>query len=315
MEIRQLGSHGPDVSVIGFGAWEAGGAMWGAEVADQETTKAMEAALDAGVNWIDTAEAYGDGRSEELVGAVARRRPGVMVFTKVAHFVSGCRPDEVRAAIHGSLGRLGLEAVDLYQIHWPNEPEVPVEETWGAMSELREEGLARCIGVSNFDRQLVERCERIAHVDSVQNQFSLLTDVDTRDLLPWLQERGIGYLAYGPLAFGLLAGRFDEQTTFDDDDWRSGKKVRLGYYDELFSPERFPQQLERVERLRPIAQRLGVPMSLLALRAAVEAPGVTGVIAGTRDPDHARDNARAGDMPLDEATMREISDAIRIGIG
>ena len=169
--MRKLGSQGPDISVVGFGAWEAGGDMWGAEVDDRDTTRAIEAGLDAGMNWIDTAEAYGDGRSERLVGRIARRRSGVMVFTKVAHFASGSRPHEIRAAIEGSLQRLGLDAVDLYQVHWPNERKVPVEETWGAMTELRLEGLARAIGVSNFDRTLVERCEAIGHVDSVQNQF------------------------------------------------------------------------------------------------------------------------------------------------
>lgn len=310
--MRKLGSQGPDVSVVGFGAWEAGGDMWGAEVDDRDTTRAIEAGLDAGMNWIDTAEAYGDGRSERLVGRIARRRTGVMVFTKVAHFASGSRPHEIRAAIEGSLQRLGLDAVDLYQVHWPNERKVPVEETWGAMTELRLEGLVRAIGVSNFDRTLVERCEAIGHVDSVQNQFSLLSDDDRHGLLPWLRSRGIGYLAYGPLAFGLLTGTFDAATTFHDDDWRSGKGVRLGYYDELFAPGQFEQQLQRVQRLRPIAERLGVALPTLALRAAVDAHGVTGVIAGTRNASHATANAQAGDLSLDPATMREITHAVTV---
>ena len=307
MERRTLGAKGPEISVIGYGAWEAGGSMWGEEIPDDEVLRAMHAAIDAGMNWIDTAEAYGAGRSEELVGRIlAERRDEVLVFTKVAHFVSGARPQDVHRAIRGSLERLGADHVDLYQIHWPHEERVPVEETWGAMAEVQDEGLARCIGVSNFDRRLVERCLAIRHVDSVQNQFSLLHRNDEEGLLPWLAEQGVGYLAYGPLAFGLLTGAITKETTFAPNDWRSGGEWNLGYYRDLFAPGVIDRQLERVDRLRPIAERVGIDLPTLALRAAIDATGVTAVIAGSRNPRHVEQNARAGDLSLDDATLRDV---------
>jgi len=311
MHVRKLGRDGPEISVIGHGAWEAGGDMWGSPVEDQVVLDAMYAALDAGVNWIDTAEAYGDGASERLVGRVAKERPGdVLIFTKVAHFASGARPEDVRRAIVASLDRLGVDVVDLYQIHWPAEHVVPVEETWGAMAELVDEGLARHIGVSNFDRSLIERCLTIRHVDSVQNQYSVLHAEDGDSLLPWLQEQEIGYLAYGPLAFGLLGGTMTPQTTFDDADWRSGGSWQLGYYQDLFAPEAFTRSLRRVDRLRPIADRMGLRVPALALAAAVATPGVTGAIVGSRRPAHVRDNAAVGEMILSEDVLAEVMDAM-----
>ena len=309
MEKRSLGRDGPAISVVGFGAWEAGGDQWGTRT-EEESVRAMHAAIDAGIDWIDTAEAYGAGRSEELVARVLRERRGeVRVFTKVAHFVSGARPEEVRKAIRGSLDRLGVERVDLYQIHWPAEDVVPVEETWGAMAEVVDEGLAAHIGVSNFKRDLIERCLTIRHVDSVQNRWSLLVQRDRDDLLPWLAERGIGYLGYAPLAFGLLTGAITAETTFEATDWRSGVPGDVGYYDEYFAPGVIGPHLEKVERLRPFAERLDVPLARLALRAAIDVPGVTGVIAGSTNDRHTRDNALAGDLELDDATRAEI-DAI-----
>jgi aryl-alcohol dehydrogenase-like predicted oxidoreductase len=307
VETRQLGKNGPDISVVGCGAWEAGGSMWDSGRSDRESIDAMRAAIDAGMNWIDTAEAYGEGKSEELVGkAVAGRRDHVLVFTKVAHFASGIRPEEIGAAIRRSLRRLGVEQIDLYQIHWPAERIVPIEEAWGAMARLADEGLARWIGVSNFDRRLVERCLATRHVDSVQNQFSLLHQDDRGELLPWLREQGVGYLAYGPLAFGLLTGAITRETRFDMDDWRSGRRYRLSYYDELFAPRAFERSLARVDSIRGVADRLGIPLATLALRAVVDVPGVTGAIAGSRNAPHVRTNAEAGDVRLDEPTRAEI---------
>jgi aryl-alcohol dehydrogenase-like predicted oxidoreductase len=313
MRMQRLGAAGPDISAIGYGAWEAGGEMWGSTVEQEQVLGAMHAAVDAGITWIDTAEAYGDGRSEELVGKVAReRRDEVLVFTKVAHFASGARRQDVRRAAHASLERLGVDEIDLYQVHWPAERVCPIEETWGAMAELVDEGLVRHLGVSNFDRPLIERCLAIRHVDSVQNQYSLLHPDDRRDLLPWLAERGIGYLAYGPLAYGLLGGGMTKETTFADDDWRSGRRWKMGYYDELFAPGPFERNIERVERLREIADGLGVSVPALALAAVAATPGVTGVIAGSRSSDHVRENAAAGDIELDPPTLSEIEAAVDI---
>jgi aryl-alcohol dehydrogenase-like predicted oxidoreductase len=309
MERRRLGAHGPEISAIGYGAWGAGGDMWGPEVPAEQVTDAMHAAIDAGVNWIDTAEAYGDGRSELLVGEVIRdRRDEVLVFTKVAPFASGTRPSEVRKAIEGSLERLGADVIDLYQVHWPDEERVPVEETWGAMAACVDDGLARWIGVSNFDRDLVERCLTVRHVDSVQNEFSLL-DPEDPSFLAWLQEQGIGYLAYGPLAYGLLTGAVTRDTTFAPDDWRSGS-WNLGYYERLFAPGVLERRLDTVDALRAIADREGIDLATLALRALIATPGVTAAIAGSRNPEHVRSNAVAGDAMLSDQTLLEVYDAL-----
>jgi aryl-alcohol dehydrogenase-like predicted oxidoreductase len=195
---RTLGAKGPEISVVGYGAWEAGGADWGPNASDDAVVDSMRVIFDVGINWIDTAEVYGQGRSEELVArAVAGRRDQVLIFTKVApdDEGSGIRPEEIRRAIRGSLSRLQTDHVDLYQVHWPDD-RIPVEDTWGAMAEVVNEGLALYIGVSNFDRERIERCLPIHPVTSVQNQFSLLHQEDRAELLPWLARQDIGYLAY-----------------------------------------------------------------------------------------------------------------------
>ncbi len=313
MQMRKLGSQGPEISVIGYGAWEAGGVQWGPG-SEEESRAAIRAALDAGMNWVDTAEAYGDGRSEELVGEVVRdRRDEVLIFTKVAHFTSGLRPEDVKRAIRASLRRLGTDHVDLYQIHWPDpEEQTRLEDTWGTMAELVDEGLVRYLGVSNFQRDLIERCATIRHVDSVQNHFSLLYQPDRDELLPWLQEQGVGYLAYGPLTYGLLTGAIDENTTFPEDDWRSGT-LNVGYYEMFFAPDVRGRHVERVNKLRPVAERLGISLATLALAGAAATPGVSGVIAGSRNARHVESNAAAGDLQIDEVTMGEIDSIMRGG--
>jgi aryl-alcohol dehydrogenase-like predicted oxidoreductase len=309
MEMRKLGSQGPEISVVGFGSWEAGGTTWGPNQSEDLVIQAMRAAFDAGMTWIDTAEVYGNGRSEELVGKAVAGRPRdeFQIFTKVGAKPegSGYRAAEIKQAIKGSLGRLGLDHVDLYQIHWP-VADFNVEETWGAMAELVDEGLTRHIGVSNFDRGLIERCLAAANVDSVQNQFSLFRRDDLDDLLPWLDEAGIGFLAYSPLAFGMLTGAITRDTEFDPSDFRSGKGFQGEAYRKLFAPEVREQRVKRVERLRSVAERLGVPVAMLALRWVVEQHGVTAAIAGSRNPDHVESNASAGDLRLDDRTLREI---------
>jgi aryl-alcohol dehydrogenase-like predicted oxidoreductase len=304
MRMRKLGREGPEISVVGFGAWEAGGDEWGPNVSEEAVLDAIRAAPDSGMTWIDTAEVYGDGRSEELVGrAIAGRRDEVLIFTKVAPEPegSGLRPEQVRRAIRGSLRRLGTDHVDLYQVHWP-DPGVPVEETWGTMAALVEEGLARHVGVSNFDRDLVERCLAIRHVDSVQNHFSLLKQRDRSELLPWLAEQGVGYLAYAPLGYGLLTDAVTEKTTFPPHDWRSRGEG-------FFAPDQLPGHLRKVEAMRAIAERTGLSLATLALRWAVEQTGVTAAIAGSRNPEHVRANAAAGEEGLDPEVLAEL-DAI-----
>jgi aryl-alcohol dehydrogenase-like predicted oxidoreductase len=189
------------MSVIGYGAWEAGGADWGPNESEDVVIEAMRAALDAGIDWIDTAEVYGKGVSESLVGrAVAGRREDVLIASKVgpAPEGSGFRPEEVRAACHASLTRLATDRIDLYQLHWPDETGIPLEETWGAMADLVQAGTVRFVGVSNFDRPQIERCLSIRHVDSLQQEFSMLERKD-RELIRWCGETGVGVVSYSPL--------------------------------------------------------------------------------------------------------------------
>ena len=309
MKTRTLGANGPQISVIGYGAWEAGGADWGPNASDDAVVESMRVIFDVGINWIDTAEVYGQGRSEELVArAVAGRRDQVLIFTKVApdEEGSGIHPDGIRKAIRGSLSRLQTDHVDLYQVHWTDDG-IPVEDTWGAMAEVVKEGLAVHIGVSNFDRPRIERCLPIHPVTSVQNQFSLIHQDDRAELLPWLAREEIGCLAYSPMGFGLLTGAVGPDTDFSPGDWRG--RQRAGSREEgrgPFSPGTFERNLERVARLRSVAERLGIPVSTLALAWVHHQEGVTAAIAGSRDAAHVRSNAAAGDVTLDAPTLQEI---------
>jgi aryl-alcohol dehydrogenase-like predicted oxidoreductase len=315
MRTRRLGASGPELSVIGFGAWEAGlGDEWGRAPSTDRVLEAIRAVFDAGITWIDTAEVYGSGRSEELVAlAITGRRDQVLLATKVAPRPDGTgfRPEDVRRACVGSLRRLRTGHLDLYQLHWPDETGVPLEDTWGAMAALVDEGLVRAIGLSNFDREQIERCERIRHVDSLQQEFSML-HLQDRELIRWCGEMGIGVLSYGPLAYGLLTGAIGPDTRFDRSDFRSGHE-EWSYWRELFAPGRLERSLAVVDAMRPIAERLGVTLAQLALAWNVHQPGVTAAIAGSRNPEHVRSNAAAGDLELDQATLAELDALLSLG--
>ena len=303
MRRRRLGSQGPEMSAIGFGAWEAGGGSeWGQAPPEEQILEAIEAIFDCGIDWIDTAEVYGNGRSEELVAkAVGGRRDEILILSKVAPSPEGWgfRPDQVRSACEKSLRRLQTDRLDLYQLHWPDDTRVPLEDTWGAMASLVDDGLVRHIGVSNFDRGLIERCEAIRHVDSLQQEFSMLQQRD-RDLIRWCGEQGTGVLSYGPLAFGLLTGAIRAETAFDEGDFRADEES-----DALFGSG-LERSLAVVERLRPIAERLDISLAQLALAWNVHQSGVSVAIAGSRNPKHVRSNAAAGDVELDEAIRSEL---------
>lgn len=306
MRRARLGRQGPSISVVGFGAWEAGGLGWGPNPPDEQTIAAVRAAIDTGINWIDTAEVYGGGRSEELVGRALEGTRDVMVFTKVAPAPAGSGFDSagVRKAADASLMRLGRDTIDLFQLHWPDDS-TPVEETWEAMASLVEEGVVANIGVSNFGRALIERCERIRHVDSLQPPFSMLEREGRDDLFAFCAANGTGVIGYGPLAYGLLTGAFGAETTFSDDDWRGGGHG-IGAYDALFAPGKFERSLAVVDELKPIAARIGVPLARLALAWALHQRGVTGVIAGSRSSEHMRENAGAGSVKLSQDDLAEI---------
>ena len=312
MRSQRLGRDGPELSVVGFGAWEAGkGTEWGDAPPDDQIRAAIDAVFETGLDWIDTAEVYGRGTSEEFVGrAVAGRRDRIRIATKVAPRPEGTgfRPQEVAEACRKSLERLETDHIDIYQLHWPDETGVPVEDTWGAMGLLVEQGLVRHIGVSNFDRDLIERCLTIRHVDSLQQEFSMLV-LEDRELIRWCGGMGVGVLAYGPLAYGLLAGAITVETTFANGDFRSGGHA----YEALFAPQKRRRALDVVEGLRPVAERLGCSLPQLALAWTFHQPGVTAAIAGSRDPAHVSGNAAAGDIELDATVLAEIGSVIARG--
>ncbi len=309
LRTAKLGSNGPELSVVGFGAWEAGmAADWGTPPPEDQVVRAIATVLETGINWIDTAEVYGDGTSETLVARALRgRRDEVLIATKVAprQEGTGFRAEQVRRACEKSLKRLSTDRIDLYQLHWPDSTGVPVEETWAAMASLVEEGLVGAIGVSNFDQGLIERCHVIRHVDSLQQEFSMLAPQD-RELIRWCGDQGIGVLAYGPLAYGLLTGAITADTAFDRGDFRRGETS-------LFGKGRRERSLAVVDAMRPIAERLGIVVSQLALAWTFHQPGVTSAIAGSRNPDHVRSNAEAGDVVLDRATLDELDRILELG--
>jgi aryl-alcohol dehydrogenase-like predicted oxidoreductase len=224
---------------------------------------------------------------------------------------TGFRPDEVRRACINSLKRLRTGHVDLYQLHWPDDTGVPVEDTWGAMAALAEEGLVRHVGVSNFDRELIERCEAVRHVDSLQAEFSML-NLENRDLIRWCGENGIGVVCYGPLAYGLLTGAITAETRFAPTDFRSGRD-EWDYWQNLYAPGKLERSLAVVDAIRPIAERLGASVAQVALAWNSNQPGVTSAIGGSRNPEHVRANAEAGDLELDEATLAELEALLSLG--
>jgi aryl-alcohol dehydrogenase-like predicted oxidoreductase len=309
MRTRALGPRGPEISVVGLGAWEAGGGEYGQGPPDEQIVEAYRAGFDAGINWIDTAEVYGPHTSEELVGRAVDGRDDVMVFTKVGPkpLGHGYEPDGIRAAADASRERLGRDVIDLFQLHQP-VPGMNVAAAWEAMAGLAEDGVARCIGVSNFDHDQLEVCQAIRPIDSLQPQLSMLYRGE-QALVEWCRDHDVGVVAYGPLAFGLLTGAVKADTEFAADDWRSGETdvppvVRL--YEALFAPDVLPRNVARVEAVAPVADRLGISLAQLALAWAIHQAGVTGVICGTTSAELARENAAAGDVELSAAELAEL---------
>jgi aryl-alcohol dehydrogenase-like predicted oxidoreductase len=310
---RRLGSDGPEISVVGLGAWAIGGPWewgWGA-TDDAESVATIRRAIESGVSWIDTAAVYGHGHSEQVVGTALRElRPGehALVFTKCGQPYTGpdgrtygenLRPESIRAECEQSLRRLGIERIDLYQFHWP-DPGTPVEESWGTMAELVDEGKVRWIGFCNATVQLLERCEAVRHVDSLQPPFNMLQPEAREDLIPWCRAHGTGVIAYSPMASGLLTGAFDRRRmeNLAPDDWRRRSA--------LFQEPTLTEGLELVDRLRPIAARLDCSLASLAVAWTLATPGVSGAIVGARRPAQVDDWLPAGDLDLGGETVDEI---------
>jgi aryl-alcohol dehydrogenase-like predicted oxidoreductase len=318
MRKRRLGSEGPELTTVGFGAWAIAGEWkfgWG-PTDDDESIAAIRHAVERGVNWVDTAAVYGLGHSEEVVGCALepfRRGEDVLVFTKCGRSWYGrpegviendLRPESIRHELEQSLRRLGVERIDLYQVHWPDwTTGTALEESWGTLAQLAEEGKARWLGVSNFDVDQLERCEAIRHVDSLQPPLSLLTR-GARGAIAWAREHGTGVIVYSPMASGLLTGAFDRGRVdeLDPGDWR---RTSPAFREPLLS-----RSLELVDRLRPVAARLGTTLPALAVAWALAQDGVTGAIVGARSPSQVDGWLPAADLELDAEMLREIDAAI-----
>jgi aryl-alcohol dehydrogenase-like predicted oxidoreductase len=309
---RGLGRSGPEISVLGFGTWALGGRYrfgWGA-ADDEESVAAIRRAIEAGLTWIDTAPAYGDGHSEGVVGrALEPFRAGeeVFVFTKCGRPWRGgevyfdLRPESIRAECEASLRRLRIERIDLYQFHWPDYGTgTPLEESWGTMVELVDEGKVRWLGVCNFDVPRLEACEAIRHVDSLQPPLSLLNRHARLELVPWARSHGTGVIAYSPMASGLLTGSFNREgiDRLAADDWR--RKAPS------FQEPALSGNLALVAALEPIARRLDVTVSALAIAWVLAVPDVTGAIVGGRRPSQLDDWLDADAIELDAKTLAEI---------
>jgi len=306
----KLGSTGLEITRVGFGAWAIGGGGWqfGWGPQDEaESLAAIERALELGVNWIDTAAAYGFGRSEHVVGRAlegVRERP--FVFTKASLLegpdrtvVHNLKRDSILREAHASLERLGIDAIDLYQIHWP-VPVEDIEEGWAAFAELREQGLVRHIGVSNFDVPQLRRIGQIAPVETLQPPYSLVAREAERELLPFADGAGIGVIAYSPMGSGLLSGRMTRGrvANMPDDDWRK--------HDEHFTEPQLSQHLALVERLRAVGARHGTTPGAVAVAWTLRNPAVDGAIVGFRRPDQVDPILAAARVELDDDDVAEI---------
>ncbi|MBW8771757.1 MAG: aldo/keto reductase [Gemmatimonadetes bacterium] len=323
---RPLGTSGLQITTVGFGAWAIGGGGWAfgwGPQDDAESIATMKRALELGVNWIDTAAIYGLGHSELVVGRLLKELPPAerpLIFTKCGLVwdekdrMKDARrvlaPASIRKECETSLKRLGIERIDLYQLHWPDESGVPIEESWGEMLKLVAEGKVRVPGVSNFTVELLTKCEKLGHVGSDQPPFSLIRrDVGTT-ILPYCAKAGTGTIVYSPMQAGILNDRFSLERVkqLAPDDWR--RKTR-----EFNSPN-VERNIALRDALKPIAKRHGATVAAVAVAWTLAWPGVSGAICGARSPDQIDGWVNAGKVKLTPDDLKEIAEAItRTGAG
>ena len=317
---RQLGRQGPPITTVGFGAWAVGGGDWAFGWGPQDdaaSIAAMRRALEHGINWIDTAAVYGLGHSEEVVGRLLRDIPfgeRPLVFTKCGMVWSDgdraamplaiLHPDSIRRECEASLTRLGIDTIDLYQFHWPDDSGVPLEDSWGEMGRLIDEGKVRFGGVSNFDVALLEGCEALRHVDSLQPPFSLIRRDVAEEIVPWCAGHGTGVICYSPMQAGLLTDSFSVSRVdaLAPGDWRRRSAQ--------FNPPLIERNLALRDTLRPIAQRHGVSVPSVAIAWTLAWPGVTGAIVGARSAAQVDGWIAAAGLVLTDEDLDEIARAV-----
>lgn len=301
MEYVELGKSGFRISVIGLGTWQIGTKLWGwgKDYNESDAMATIHRAIELGINLIDTAEVYGGGKSEEVIGrAIADRREEVFLATKV--WVSNLSYDRVIKAAERSLRRLGVDVIDLYQVHWPN-PFVPIEQTMRGMERLVKEGKVRCIGVSNFSVNQLKRAQGVLSSEEIvsnQVEYNLLNRKIERDLLPYARREKITIIAYSPLAKGILTGKYAPGNI---------PKDLLRKVDILFSPENLKRASRILEILRSIAERRGKHVSQVALNWLIKEPVVV-AIPGAKRPTHVEMNVGAVGWRLTDDEVREIDE-------
>jgi aryl-alcohol dehydrogenase-like predicted oxidoreductase len=317
---RQLGATGMDITRVGFGAWAIGGGGWAfgwGPQDDEESIAAIRHAVELGINWIDTAAAYGLGHSEEVVRRALEPYPAAdrpYVFTKCGLVWDDndrtapprrvAAPDSLRREVDQSLRRLGVERIDLFQLHWPPEDGTPIEEYWGALVALREEGKVRAVGLSNHDAAALEAAEKIGHVDSLQPHFSAINRDAAADLLPWCAGHDTGVIVYSPMESGLLTGKFSAERVagLPNDDWRKSSP--------MFTTQ-LAANLAVADRLGEVGRRHGLSPAAAAVAWTLGWPGVTGAIVGARNPDQVDGWLHAATFEFDRRDYDDVSDAIR----
>lgn len=317
---RPLGSSGLHITPVGFGAWAIGGGGWAFSWGpqdDNESIATMRHALELGINWIDTAAVYGLGHSEEVVGKLLRDLPTSqrpLIFTKcgltwdeknpMQQAKRILKPETIRRECEASLRRLGIERIDLYQFHWPDELGTPIEDSWAEMVKLVEQGKVRAAGVSNFTVELLEKCAAIRHVDSLQPLFSMISRAAAEQLLPWCKNHNTGSICYSPMQSGILTDAFtkDRVEKMASDDWRR----RGGEFQE----PNLSRNLALRDALKPIASRHSVSVSAVSVAWTLCWPGLTGAIVGARTPAQVDGWIKAATLQLTQEDLTEIAAAI-----
>ncbi len=291
MTTRKLGKSGIDISCIGLGTNYVGGHNLYVGVDEEEGVRLVKQAIDSGVTHIDTADIYGTGRSEELVGqAIAGRRDEVVLATKggllFGEHGSGVNnePAYLRGALERSLKRLNVDYVDLYYIH-RHDGKTPTEDAFGALMDFKREGLIRSAGVSNFDLSDLQAAARAGQVDALQSCYNLLQRDVESDVLPWCVQNNVSFIPWGGLAYGLLGGRYSRDFKLHDNDWRQ----RTG----LFDADSFAPNVDTIDSLKSIAKKCGSTTAHLAIKWLLSKEAVSSVIAGAKNSDQVRDNVSA----------------------
>lgn len=311
MHKNKLGKFGPEISEIGLGTWAMGGNWqygWGAQN-DQDSLAAIAVSLEMGINWIDTAPAYGLGHAETLVGqAVQGKREQVVVATKcgmvwddAGNVRRDSSPASIRTECENSLRRLKTDYIDLYQIHWP-DASVPFEKSWQEMMNLKAEGKIRFAGVSNYNQPMLEKCQSVGHVDSVQPPYNLINRYAENDILPWAYNNSTGVVAYSPAASGLLSGKYTMQKIAElpDNDWRK--------HNLHFDEDTLKKIFLLTEKLQEFAQAKNMSVFDVAVAWVLKHPAVTSAIVGARNAQQAEQNIKGSGVRFSEQDMQQIQE-------